>query len=268
VNCSQTQNLLHAYLDGELDLVRHLEIEHHLADCRACTEAHESQLALRTALGSAGLYQRAPAELKERLHGLLGKESQTPPVPSPAPRTDRSGRRWLSLTALAASVAVLLLGLGVLGSTLWRSQLPTDDQLVGEVVSSHVRSTLAEHLTDVASEDTHTVKPWFKGKVDFAPTVLNLKKQDFPLLGGRLDYVNNRPVAALVYKRREHVINLFIWPGAPGQSWEMRGLQRQGYHLLHWVQSGMNYWAISDLNPEELHQFSQLLQASSAPSPM
>jgi anti-sigma factor RsiW len=250
VNCSQTRNLLHAYVDGELDLVRHLELEHHLQDCPACAEAHESRQALRKALRADGLYQRAPAGLRERLAAAAGEEKPSVPY--------RSSRRQLIAGAAAACV---LLAAGAASFVLfWRPWLPpADEALVRELVGDHVRSLQVAHLTDVPSSDKHTVKPFFKDKLNFSPPVEDLSPA-FTLVGGRLDYLDGRPVAALVYRVRAHDINLFIWPAARDAWRGTRTLERQGFHIVCWVQGDMNCWAISDLNPAELSDFARLLQ--------
>jgi anti-sigma factor RsiW len=258
VTCSQTQHLLHAYLDGELDLVRHLEVEHHLADCAACTEAYESHRALHNALASPRLYARAPASLKERLQASL---SQAAGPAAPAPRL---AKRWLGFAAVAAGIAAFALGLGYF-ALAWQSG-STEDLLAQQIIANHVRSfQIPAHRIDIASSDRHVVKPWFNGKVDFSPTVTDFAAEKFPLLGGRLDYLDNRPAAALVYQRNQHYINLFVWPGAPDKIVPPRPLERQGYHLFRWQEGGLNYGAISDLNAKELGQFVRLVREVAAP---
>jgi anti-sigma factor RsiW len=263
VNCLQTNNLLHAFLDGELDLVRHLEIEHHLAECAACAGAYEGLQSLRSALEVDALYYRAPPELAARFRAGLHRHAGAQPPAS---------RRVLVLSAVAAGIAVLLGGVGlllpgVLPPPADRPRLPAETGLVGEVVANHVRSLQANHLTDVPSSDRHTVKPWFKGRVDFAPAVPDLSDHNFALAGGRLDYLDGRPVVALIYRRREHVINLFLWPALRTPDRDPLPSARQGYNLLHWVAGEMNAWAVSDLNAEELREFAYLVSPSTAPPP-
>ena len=254
MTCEQARLLIHGYVDGELDAAHALEIEHHLNGCAACSLEHQRLLALRSAirgpaLGSAALSYTAPAALHTRVRASIRTASM------PAPRT--SGWRWVGAAAgLAGLAVVMLVGLSVLRG------LPTssvDERVLTEVQASHVRSLMASHLTDVTSTDQHTVKPWFDGKLDFAPPVNDLASQGFPLVGGRLDYVDDRPVAALVYQRGHHFINLFVWPAAQ-PSGDSQPVTRQGYHLVHWTQSSMTYWVISDLSADELQAFVRLIQ--------
>jgi anti-sigma factor RsiW len=154
-----------------------------------------------------------------------------------------------------AAAALVLLTL----VPLFRGTSP-DDVLTQEVVSSHIRSLMADHLTDVPSSDQHTVKPWFDGKLDFSPPVADLAKQGFPLVGGRLDYLNNRPVAALIYQRDKHLINVFVWPSAQPEVTDVVSTTRQGYNLFHWTKSGMTFWVVSDVERNQLEKFVQILK--------
>ena len=146
-------------------------------------------------------------------------------------------------------------------------RLDAEPFLATQLVASHVRSLMVDHLTDVTSSDQHTVKPWFDGKLDFAPTVVNPASDGFPLVGGRLDYLNNRPVAALVYQRRKHFINVSIWPVETGDATATKAISRQGYQLLHWVDHDLNYWAVSDASGNELVALKELIEKQTAPQP-
>ncbi len=263
MNCQDVQNLLHPYVDGELDLVRNLEIEQHLGTCPDCAQ-HEKELrSLRTALASPSLYHSAPAALRERVRTAV-----VPPAPvrvaSPSPGRERARR----LTAMAAAVLLLVGATVTMGVLLSRATAPASGSLENWVIASHVRSLQVNHLTDVASTDQHTVKPWFRDKLDFSPQVPDLAAQGFPLTGGRLDYLADRPVAALVYQRGKHAINVFTWPATSDDERPMRGFNRQGFHIRQWQRAEMNYWAISDLNDEGLEQFVRLFREhTSGPQP-
>jgi anti-sigma factor RsiW len=251
VSCEMTQPLIEAYVDGELDLVRAVEIEQHLQGCAACTRVYRNQQALHSALTSAAgaLYYTAPAGLQKRIQDSVRKAEPE--------RAIRWVLPWRNLS-LVAAVAVLLLSSW---AVLRFASAPAGDALLAqEVVAGHVRSLQANHLGDVISTDQHTVKPWFDGKIDFAPPVNDFAAQGFPLWGGRLDYLNDRPVAALVYQKQKHFINVFIWPATQGGPTAPQALTEQGYNLEHWIQGGMNYWVISDVNSADLHMFVQLLQ--------
>jgi anti-sigma factor RsiW len=250
LSCPETQQLLHAYVDGELDLLKSLEIEQHLQECPACAQAHQALESVRAALQGGALAFEPPPDLRDRIQTAVRRADGARPAVRP-PRW-----RW---PALAASLAlVALAGWGVGRFLPPRS---ADALLTEGLVSSHVRSQmLPNHKVDVESSDQHTVKPWFEGKLDFSPPVRDLTGQGFPLVGGRLDYLGHRPVAALVYRRREHLINLFVWPSEPGGEAAPQALTRQGYHLLHWTQSGMTCWAVSNLNEGELREFALLIQ--------
>jgi anti-sigma factor RsiW len=248
LSCEQTRDLLHGYLDGEVDLVKSLEIEKHLKDCDACNESYKGIRSLQTAVANQALRFEPTANFERRLRSALHGEAE------PEQRSPLIPWRWLTAGASLLAAVVVIWALAAIFS-----RPAAGDVLAQEVVSSHVRSLMAAHLTDVPSSDQHTVKPWFDGKLDFSPPVKDLSQQGFSLNGGRLDYIGNRPVAALVYQRRQHPINLFVWPSGEGAT-GLKASVHQGYNLIRWSNGGMNFWAVSDLNLAELQQFVQLLQ--------
>ena len=250
MNCNEVQRLVDGYVDGELDLVRNLEIEKHLQECALCSQGYKNQQSLRDAIKGGPFYFKPPAELRGRIEQSLRTAAKAEASPRVLPW------RWLSVAAPVAAAAVVVLALVPL------LQGPSADELLSrEVIASHVRSLMVNHLADVPSSDEHTVKPWFNGKLDFSPPVKNLAEQGFPLIGGRLDYIGNRPVAALVYQRHKHFINLFVWPLEVKSDIGPKSLSRQGYNLFHWVNAGMTYWAVSDLEKGELQNFVRLAQS-------
>jgi anti-sigma factor RsiW len=248
MNCKQVRSLINGYIDGELDLLNALEIEDHLISCTNCSQEYRSQMALRSAIKDANLYTPAPAGFQKRVRSAVRQVNKVP-------RTWHFSQwRWITLTALLVFVVFTTV---VIERGWFLSG--TADRLAFEVQSAHVRSLMANHLTDIASTDQHTVKPWFDGKLDFSPPVVDLATQGYPLIGGRLDYLDNHAVAALVYMRKKHTINVFIWPTAVGQS-NPRSSTNNGYNLFQWNQLGMTYWVVSDLNRAELQAFVELLQ--------
>lgn len=251
MECRDVHNLLHPFVDGELDLVRHLQIEHHLADCTACADRERGLRQLREALTAPALRYRASDALRARL------ESAPAPTPPPATRPNRRSTR--ARVATAAGILLLVVASVTAGALLSRAAT-AEDRLAEEVVAGHVRALQVAHATDVASSDRHTVKPWFLGKVDFAPQVPDLSADGFALSGGRLDYLVDRPVAALVYRRRDHVINVFTWPADGDGERSVRSLHRQGFHVRSWQRAGLTYWAVSDLNGPELDEFVRLFR--------
>jgi anti-sigma factor RsiW len=242
--------LLSAHLDGELDLSREVEIEEHLRTCGDCARAHQAQLALRSALKSEDLYFRAPAHLAQRIR------SAAQPAPPKASRSRPRMPGWLGAAAAAAAVVALAVWVSPMLSRPSRT-----DRITQDVVSAHIRSLMPGHLTDVPSSENHTVKPWFAGKLDFSPPIADLSAEGFPLVGGRLDYVGERPVAALVYRKGAHLINVFVWPSGPAPESAARADARQGYNVLSWTRGNTTFWAISDVNAAELRQFAELVRA-------
>ena len=248
--CNEIADLLHPFADGELDLVRSLAVERHREACPACAAAVKELQALRGALAEPALYHRAPATLRDRVRASLPPASRTRAAARPFP--------WRSL-AIAASLAFVA---ALTWGTLRGLPLPSADERVAEqVVASHVRSLmLPGRDVDVASSDQHTVKPWFNGRLTFSPPVKQLDGAGFELVGGRLDYLDRQKVAALVYKRRSHVINLFVWPAADRSARPPRTLTVEGYHVIHWSDGDLIYWAASDLNEAELREFVDLIR--------
>ena len=246
MNCRESKSQLQTYLDGELDLIRNLEQEEHLRECSECSQSYDSLRLLQKSIRSESLRFQPPVDLEKRVRSALRHESGS--------HAQTFRWRWL-IPALSAAALVIVFA----GYLLTRT--PADDLVLSEIVSSHVRSMMtSSHLIDVPSEDPHTVKPWFDGKLDFSPPVKDLTAQGFTLIGGRLDYIANRPVAVLIYQRRKHVINLFVWPVANGDIKPVAQV-RQGYNLIHWTKSGMMFWTVSDLNLAELQQLDEELQA-------
>jgi anti-sigma factor RsiW len=253
MNCQQAKSLIDPYADGELEAAAILELEQHLKSCSACALAWRNVQGLKKALRQDALYFTAPEELRRRIKAEL-------PSPSKEALLRQAWNwNWLT-TAMSGAFAVCLALLLIVRPS---SQQP----LAHEIVSEHIRSLMGNHLMDVVSTDQHTVKPWFNGKVDFSPPVKDLAAQEFPLIGGRLDYVGGRSVAALVFQRHKHIINLFVWPGNEADSKAAAFPSRQGYHLIHWSESGMAFWAVSDLNETELMEFVQDYAKGEALSP-
>ena len=240
---------LDAYLDGELTAVDARELEAHLTQCPECARFRDGRLALRTAITARLPAFQAPDALRRRVQAALRTGA-----PARAPHRFSLRGLWLPF-ALAASIPLVALG-------SWNLSLryAAGETLAGDVLASHIRSLMPGHLTDVLSSDQHTVKPWFNGRLDFSPPVHDFAGQGYPLLGGRLDYVNGRAVAALAYGRRQHLINVFLWPTTRGPRDAPKTRDRQGYHLLHWTTTDYAYWVVSDLSAAELHDFAQLVQ--------
>jgi anti-sigma factor RsiW len=243
LNCREAEGLLGAYLDEELDLVHSLDVEAHARECAGCAARLRRLEAARTAVASHASYYAAPPGLRAQIERRAASHFGVVERP-----VRRSGG-WMALAIAAACAAAVLI--------VWQAA-PVPGDIARQVVDGHVRSLLANHLTDVVSSDRHTVKPWFAGKLDFAPEVRDLESSGFVLTGGRLDYMHGRTVAAVVYRRRQHTINLFQWPAhEPDRS--PRSETRDGFQVVSWIRGGMNYWAVSDLNAAELRELPTLL---------
>ena len=253
MTCDETRKLLDAWYDGELGAPRSAALERHLEQCAGCAALSGARSALSEVLVKSATHYSAPATLRSRLEAQIARP--------PDLRQSRQPRMmpWRGL-AIAASFALFV----VAGWNAWLLQSggPSHD-LQQEIVSDHIRSLMANHLSDVASEDRHTVKPWFMGKLDYSPPVDDLASEGFMLVGGRLDYAGGKPVAAVVYQHRAHVINVFVWPTREGDDAlpQPRWSSDHGYHLAHWSRSGMTYWAISDVDPAEFTRLANLLGA-------
>jgi len=242
MNCTDSRSRLHAYLDQELDLPGVLAIDEHLASCEACKAIFARHFALQSGLRKHAAYFTAPATLKERIRGVIGR----------TPRWQQPRFQWFQLGAAVAATALV----SWIAAIQYNAP-PEAEFLAEQVIASHARSMLTTRLADVSTSDEHTVKPWLSSKLDFSPPVTDLTGAGFPLVGGRLDYLDNRPVAALVYGRRQHVINLFVWPDRRDRSLPMQSLSKHGYNVLHWINGGMAFWAISDLNAAEMKAFAE-----------
>lgn len=242
MNCQDVRVLLHAYLDDELGAADSLAIVRHLAECDACKRRFDACAQLRGNLRRADLYRAAPTALRARIASRL-------PRPAVAPRSTRRG--WNM--ALAALAALLVIAAVFAGWQTLQLRRQGSDALVAEAVSDHVRSLLPGHLIDVQTSNEHTVKPWFDGRVDFSPQVKDLSAQGFELVGGRLDVLDGKQVAALVYRRHLHTINLFQWPASGTAPNPPR--TRDGYHVLEWNVAGLHFIAVSSVAESDLQVF-------------
>ena len=251
MTCNEAEILLHALLDGELDAGHAHQVEAHVENCPRCAPQLRAYRELQQAMPVAQLHFTAPASLRQRIEKTL-----------PAPRHVSNRRSVLKgfvmgtalSTAMAASLVVAVF------------RADQDQRVLGEVTSAHVRSLQANHLTDVQTSDQHTVKPWFNGKVDIAPPVVDLTAKGFTLLGGRLDYIDGQAVASIVYRRRTHVINLFVTQGGPSESHEGRLQTMRGYNIRRWTAQGLQFFAVSDINGEELQEFVDKFEAAFQPA--
>src|SRR5438309_4576889 len=246
MTCDQAEILLHALLDGELDAGHAREVEAHIDGCPRCAAQLRNYREMSSAVSEADLHYTAPLALRRRIEAAL-----------PQPRVT-SRRSLLKGFAMGSAVSAIA------ATGLVAIVLRNDDEqrIMSEVVSAHLRSLQAGHLTDVLSTDQHTVKPWFNGRLDVAPPVIDLTAQGFTLIGGRLDYVDTRPIGAIIYRRRSHVINLFVAQTASTERRAAKIETLQGFNIRRWSERGLNYWAVSDLAADELAEFGEKFEAA------
>jgi anti-sigma factor RsiW len=246
MKCRSSEHLLELYLDGELAARESVEMREHLESCLACGRRFRELEQIGSNIRMHVGHYAAPAGLERRVQAALRKATREQGQPS-----------QLLMNWMAAAASVLLFASIALNLQLLRSHASASDQLAQEVLASHLRSLIGTHLVDIPSSDQHTVKPWFNGKLNFSPDVKDFVRQGFPLIGGRIEYLDDKPAAALIYQRRKHLINLFLWP-APSSSSGYVEMTKRGYNLLSWTQDGMTYWLVSDVETSELEQFAQL----------
>ncbi|MEO6382167.1 MAG: anti-sigma factor [Nitrobacter sp.] len=240
MTCDEADILLHALIDGELDAGHALEVENHVAACRRCAAALQAHREMKAAIATADVRFTAPTHLRRRIEAAL-------------PQSRGASRRSL-LAGFAMGSAVSAIAATGLVAIVLRDD--DEQRIASEVVSAHLRSLQAGHLTDVISTDQHTVKPWFNGRLDVSPPVIDLTALGFTLIGGRLDYIDGRALGAVVYKRRAHVINLFVAQAPNATHSTARTEDVQGFNIRRWRDHGLNFWAVSDLNADELAEFS------------
>jgi anti-sigma factor RsiW len=256
VNCARFNQVLDAHIDGELDHATTRDIAAHLAECAACVTLRDGRLALRQSLRAHAPYFRAPTTLAPAIHRAL---AQAETIRKPQPRTTwfKSGLSWFHAAAFATVAALA----GVVGG-YWLAQPQPDYPLRDPAVASHVAALApTRQLIQVASSDRHTVKPWFQGKLDFAPPVKDLKDEGFVLVGGRLDQVADKPAAAVVYQIRKHVINLFVWRAGERAPDAMTTTNVRGFSVTTWAADGLRFAAVSDVDARDLTRFAQFVGA-------
>ncbi|MGH7064317.1 MAG: anti-sigma factor family protein [Stellaceae bacterium] len=249
MRCEEARPRLDAYIDGELGEAERAALREHLAGCGECGPEAEAVERLRAGIREAAPLYRAPPELRRQIRSALRREGGAPVA------TAWRAPGWL---AYAASILVAV-AVGS-GGTYVLTGAQQENTLANEIIDNHLRSLLGTHLTDVASSDKHTVKPWFAGRTDVSPPGIDLAGEGFPLVGGRLDLVEGKPVPALVYRAGKHIINVFVLPAKKGDLGE--AASRRGYTLHHWTEGDIGYWAVSDAAPGELAKFEQAFRAA------
>ena len=250
MRCDEVHPRLDAYLDGELAEAERTPLREHLQSCPDCGPDMAALERLHDGIRRSAPIYRAPDVLRSQIRFALRREA-APTVPASLPHAPG----WL---AYAASI-LLAIAVGSGGTFVILGERQTDATDT-EILDSHLRSLLGTHLTDVASSDQHTVKPWFAGRTDLSPPAVDLAAEGFPLVGGRLELISGKPVPALVYKRREHVINLFVMPASRADRGDT--LSRHGYNLRHWDEGDLGFWAVTDAGPTEFAEFERLFRAA------
>src|ERR1051326_656261 len=255
MDCNETRRLLEAHLDAELDLVRHAEIEAHVRTCVPCARLLANASARRDALREKLPRFSAPSHLAEKIRAALPASATLPKAASAPTRVEKKFPSFWQIGGLAAGFAAMLVAGFQWGEVRARTTIIFD-----EAIADHVRSLQVDHLTDVTSTDQHTVKPWFAGKLDFSPPVIDLASDGFALAGGRLEHVDGVPAAALVFHRRQHAINVFVWPTTRA-ALAPRKMQHDGYQAESWSLRGLNFLVVSDISSEELAHFSEIFRS-------
>lgn len=255
MRCAEYRELLSALVDDELPIEEAADVRAHLAACEDCAREHGALAATSRRIKEGLVRHQAPDVLKARIRSMLSQPDAFSPVVEPPPA---ARPRWTTL--LAAGVVIAAASSALTFGALRRTGPASDT--AGALLDSHIRSLMPGHLIDVASTNQHTVKPWFNGRLDLSPTVPNLDSAGFPLLGGRLDYLQGRAVAVVVYGRRQHVINVYSWPAGRSLSPRTGAVDEKGYHLIEWQTGDVDFWAVSDLNRAELQQFVSLFRTA------
>jgi anti-sigma factor RsiW len=247
MECERFNTLCGSYLDRELDDMTVAEADAHLALCETCRLTDQRARKLQDMLRVGAQRYRAPAHLYENVRRTIA------PAPASFANPRRFAGGWKPIAIAASLMLTIALGTGLTANYM---DAASDDRVVDDVIASHIRSLMADHLIDVASSDRHTVKPWFSGKIDVSPPAVDLTSAGFPLVGGRLDYVDDRPCAALVYRHDKHIINVLTWTrDRAAEGTRPDSYSRQGYNLIHVASDALDYWVVSDLNRNDLNAF-------------
>jgi len=254
MNCSEARNRIHAYMDGELDLLHALAVEAHLFTCAGCRQLHAQHIAARRILRGHATCFTAPTALRTHMQRLTAAADRK-----------RAPQSWrLRLPGLASTWPAFGAALAFAVVATWTASAQflveaAADRLPQEIVSSHVRALMSARPADIVSADPGNIRPWLHGKLGYSPRVDDLAPDGYTLVGGRVDYVREQRVAALVYRRLGHSIDVFAWP-AGARDLPVRALSRKGYNLVNWTSDGMFFCAVSDLDHAELATFARLLQ--------